>query len=328
MSSLPALADIRCPAAFFLHGIGDGLLALPALRALTALFEGRLTLICEKSIHELLFHELPLCQVVPIDAVPPPDKPAAQACDYAFDAAKIARQAGKCDLFLSLVPWRSTSLDQLIALLAPRLTVGLSKDWDVALPRCFDQHAFCHLFGVPRLFEPTLNLDAFAGPPTFSVDARERAAQITGLFPKGCRVLAVHNDTTKRKTWDLGRLETTLRRFLALHPEFWAITLGLNGYAAREWTDLPFVPCDGLLLDTSMCMLMSAHLFLGVDSCMLHLADLCRIPTVGLFGPTRQKEFGCWFAPHLHIDGQGTMEDVQVDDVVAGLNRMASWEQL
>jgi len=316
--------DVRHPVAFFLHGAGDALLALPALRALAAMFEGRLTLVCERSIQELLFHQLPVRRAVHIGATAPAGGDWPRACDFTFDGERIAREAGACDMFLALAPWRSKSLERLVDSLAPEWTVGLGEGWDVALPRRPDRHASAHVFEVARLFDPALEVEPFSGPPAFSAAARERAAEIVGLFPKGRRILALHNDTQARKTWDGGRLEGAVRGFLSRHSDFWAVSLGLDR-PRKEWDDLRFVPCNGLPLDTSMCILQAADLFLGVDSCMLHLADLCRIPSVGLFGPTRLSEFGCRFAPHCHVDGGGAMAGVEVGSVAAGLERMASW---
>jgi ADP-heptose:LPS heptosyltransferase len=87
------------------------------------------------------------------------------------------------------------------------------------------------------------------------------------------------------------------------------------------------VPCDGIALDTAMCLVSQASLFVGVDSCMLHAADLFRVPSVGLFGPTNAIEFGCRFAPHCHVSGDGTMAGVSMDGVHQGLHSLSATSQ-
>jgi len=58
---------------------------------------------------------------------------------------------------------------------------------------------------------------------------------------------------------------------------------------------------SGIPLELSFALLSVADLFLGVDSCMLHAADLFRVPGVGIFGPTNTQKWGFRFAPHKHI---------------------------
>jgi hypothetical protein len=323
MSKLPALADAQNPVAFFLHGIGDALFALPALRALAGLFEGRLKLVCERSLYRLFFHELPLREVIEADVLPNQSLGRVKACDCAFNVDNLARKIGDCDIFLSLVPWRSQHLDNLVSLLAPRFSIGLADGFDVSLERRSNQHTFDQTFAIPRLFAPSLEVDKFASPPLFRATAWKHAARIVQILPSDSRILAIHNESSAQKTWPVDRLQLTLRAFLNGHPEFWALTLGVHKSIPEDaCSELKIAPCEGLALDTSMCILAFAHIFLGVDSCMLHAADLWRIPSVALIGPTRSCEFGCRFAPHCHVDGQGTMAGVPVAEVLYRLETL------
>src|SRR5579872_1680046 len=68
------------PAALFYNGKGDHILALPALRALTALFPGQITLICRHRAHEVFFSELHLRRVVEAEFWQEGD------CGHHFDA--------------------------------------------------------------------------------------------------------------------------------------------------------------------------------------------------------------------------------------------------
>ena len=54
----------EAPVIFYINGIGDNILNLPALRALGALFAGRLSLICSGSDSLFMFADLPLKRVV------------------------------------------------------------------------------------------------------------------------------------------------------------------------------------------------------------------------------------------------------------------------
>jgi len=67
-----------------------------------------------------------------------------------------------------------------------------------------------------------------------------------------------------------------------------------------------------------------SDLFVGVDSCMLHVADMARIPGVGLFGPTNAKEFGFYIGPHIMIQAEGSMEKIGAGQVTEALNRLVA----
>jgi len=57
---------------------------------------------------------------------------------------------------------------------------------------------------------------------------------------------------------------------------------------------------------------------------MLHVADMARVPGVGLFGPTNAKEFGFYIGPHIMIQADGSMEKIEVGMVVEALNQLVA----
>ena len=60
--------EAEAPVIFYINGIGDNILNLPALRALGELFAGRLSLICCGSDSLFMFDELPLKRAIKIRA--------------------------------------------------------------------------------------------------------------------------------------------------------------------------------------------------------------------------------------------------------------------
>src|SRR5689334_19334239 len=104
--------DVRAfahPVVLFANGIGDTIMALPALRALTQLWNGELTLIAGPEWQTGVLHELDVRRIVRI-ALPP----LSSGPTPTFDWAAAADAVGPCDLFVSLVPWRSAATGRLI----------------------------------------------------------------------------------------------------------------------------------------------------------------------------------------------------------------------
>jgi ADP-heptose:LPS heptosyltransferase len=309
-------SDFQNPVAFFLNGIGDTILSLPALRALSQLFDQRLTLICAQGAYELCYSELPLRDVVPIES-------RFQGTECLFDVGSISKKIDKCDLFLSLIPWSSMSLRALKDALAPNFSVGFFSNFDLRLPKDFSKHSSDLLFDHPRLFDDSLAFEDFASPPCFPLEAETKARQLLDCIPHSIYTLAVHIDTSSEKMWPSSRFITVLDRFFQKHHHCIAIVVGTGQTELdRGRYGKRVIPCYGLPLDVSMCLVAKANLFLGIDSCMLHIADFNRVPGVGLFGPTSCTEFGFRLGPHRHVCANGAMDGIQIEPVLAALEAL------
>jgi heptosyltransferase-3 len=69
----------------------------------------------------------------------------------------------------------------------------------------------------------------------------------------------------------------------------------------RARTDAPFVDLSGvsmLTLKHLAALTARAKLFIGVDSAPMHIAAAMQTPTVALFGPSGEIEWGPWCVPH------------------------------
>lgn len=313
------MLEARHPAAIFSNGIGDHLLNLPALRALAALFPQRLTLICQTGARETFFSDLSLSRVCEVDM---------HVTDGGreFDAEAVASNIGCCDLLLSLNPWHSDSVDRLIELLSPAESVGFFPPFQTRLPLDFDKHSAELAFDVARRLAPSLRLEDFAQPPLLPQRFRRSARQIREMVPAHMRTLAVHADTSSEKMWPADQFITLLDEFLDAHPDFVVFVVGsknLHLDTGRQSDRI--IPCYGLALPVSAALVAEADFFLGVDSCMLHVADLFRVPGVGLFGPTSSLEWGFRFGAGCHVCAEASMDGIDraavlqsIESLIAG----------
>src|SRR6202043_847552 len=97
--------------------IGDRLCNLPALRALSALFGERLGLICAQGDRELYYSDLKLRAA---------HAPALElsSAGFTFDARTLAGRIGECDLVISINPWHTDSVSELLASFPNAESVG------------------------------------------------------------------------------------------------------------------------------------------------------------------------------------------------------------
>ncbi|CDO89665.1 hypothetical protein AWC29_23075 [Mycobacterium triplex] len=322
--TLSHLLRARRPAVFFAANIGDSVMLLPTVRALGEMFDAPLTLAAPKLAFDLCFREVSP-HLVDITGVPETGPPVLTI--RSPDCAALAAQLGPVDVFINTVITNMPmgTFQELQARLAPT-TIGLTNgytDYDVTVPRQA-WHACDSLFKLARLFDPSLRLEDYAQPVSIPASVQEQARSMRAALPPGTKVLVVHADTNwKEKRWPVTRFIDLLDRFLSSHPEFVAWVVGLGHEDLNVGRERGRVLSHlGLPLDLSMSMVANADLFLGIDSCMLHAADLARIPGVGLFGPTRSATWGFRFGPHRHLD-QRRMADISVEQVLDALEDIA-----
>jgi ADP-heptose:LPS heptosyltransferase len=322
------LLQARTPAVYFSTLIGDSILTLPTLRALAEMFAAPLTLICPKFAFDLCFREIsPRC--VDITGIAPAGPPIGANPKRTLDYEALASEIGPVDVFINAVPWDIPSnrfIRPLWQRLAPTTSIGFptDDDYDIIVPRDLP-HSADLTFKLARLFDPSLRIESYVQPMPLPPSVQQKARSIRAAVPAGVKVLAVHADAGwTEKRWPATRFIDVLDRFLSRHRDFvaWVVGMGHEELNVGRERDRVF-PHLGLPLDLAIGLVASADLFVGVDSSMLHAADLAGVPGVGLFGRTRPGQWGFRFAPNRHVD-KSTMADITVEEVLDALEDLAA----
>jgi ADP-heptose:LPS heptosyltransferase len=321
--SLSHLLQARNPAVYFSTFIGDSVLTLPTLRALAEMFAAPLTLMCPRTAFDLCFREVSP-RFVDITGIVPAGPPIGAHAHRTLDYDALVSEIGTVDVFFNAVPWDMPSngfIRFLWRRLAPTWSIGFptDDDYDIIVPRDLP-HSADLTFKLARLFDPALQIESYARPVPLPPSVQREAGSIRAAVPAGVKVLVVHADTNwEEKRWSATRFIDVLDRFLTRHRDFvaWVVGMGNEELNVGRERDRVF-PYLGLPLDLTMGLVASADLFLGIDSSMLHAADLARVPGVGLFGPTEAALWGFRFAPHRHVEGS-TMADITVDAVLSAM---------
>lgn len=297
-------------------GIGDRLCNLPALRALATLFQGRLALVCFKGDRDLYYSDLNLRAVYEFDFE-------FAHVGFEFDVEDVARHVVDCDLFLSINPWHTSSVSELLGRFSDVQTVGFFPQFGHSLTCDYEGHAMDMAFAVPRFLNSELDLPTFSKPPAISETAATMAREFRRQYAPWPRVLFVHTDTKPEKSWPIDRFESVLNRFLDTFPDFGALVVDVRGEGICRRRSSDRIAPVNLPLDACFALLRDSQLFLGVDSCHLHAADLFRVPGVALFGPSTSRRWGYKFCKHRHLQSSGNMNEIGVDDVYEALCSLA-----
>ena len=313
-SNTPAnLINAARPVVFAYNGgIGDRLCNLPALRALAALFQGRLSLLCFEGDRDLYYSDLNLRAVYECNFE-------YAEIGFEFDVDEVARHLINCDLFLSINPWHSGSLSELLSRFSGIPSVGFFPEFSHNLPCDYEGHAMDMAFAIPGFFGNSIDLTAFSNPPAISEKAASMAQEFKRRYANWRYLLFVHADTKPEKSWPRVRFEAVLDRFLESFPDFGALIVDVSGEGNWRSRFPDRIAPVTLPLDACFALLRESHLFLGIDSCHLHAADLFRVPGVALFGPSTSRRWGYKFCKHRHLQSSARMDDIGVDDVYEAL---------
>jgi ADP-heptose:LPS heptosyltransferase len=300
---------------FFHNGIGDYLINLPMLRGLAKIFANRMTLVCTNDARKLFLKDLQVKGRIETEmTVSPEDR------QCSFDAEAVASRIDDCAIFISAVPWISESLLSLKKIISPDFSIGFFNAYTASLPLNYGKHSADLAFDLVRYFNPHYKLEDFVAPPSFPEAVMALVNKSIASLPSGARILVIHADTASDKMWITERYIEALDVFLAHNPDFIALLIGKNAQPITSHMHPErVISCYGLSLMQSCCYVSKADIFLGVDSCMLHVADFCRVPSVGLYGATQAKEFGFLVGPNVTIQAEKNMAEIETHQVVTAL---------
>jgi len=221
-----------------------------------------------------------------------------------------------------LTEWDSVDIAALRDVLAPRISIGPFAGYTHQLTR-EPVHAIDRPFSCPRLFEPEIDPASYSTPPLMGAPGSILAKQLRRAMGPDQHLLTVHTDTKARKMWSARKFLETIEGFLDCRPDFIAVIVGQRhgmclpeSKHANRIFDFCRIP-----LGLTFSVVQNSSLFLGIDSCMLHVSDLARVPGVGLFGPTSPKVWGFRFARHVHL--MGVDGDLDSSSVVNALLSMS-----
>ena len=310
--------DFGRPAVFFLNGLGDQLMALPAMRALAVLFPDGMELLLGEGMLSFFYRGLPFGEPTRV-----------WWSDFSkktIDVDRSVRGASPADLFLCVSTWTTPTIVELAHKLGARSTMGHSSLFDRVVPAAESEHMCDVYFSLPKMLSPELQFENFAAPPCFSPAAETAAIRyMQKNVPPGMRVLFVHPETHASKMWNPQSFAWVLNRFLQARTDYIVLLASVYWYPMM----LPRYPDRLVLVDEHLELVMTilrhCDLFLGIDSCFLHGADFYRIPGVGLFGPTQPSEWGFRLSTGSRcVYGNGSMNGVRREAVLEALLELAS----
>lgn len=310
------LRDSKKPIVFYANGIGDSVLVTPALRALGLAFQGRAKFIFKDGADRFLFSEYGR-----VDAFFIQMRVNRERNGRIFSVNELQDYVGDCDLFLCFADWLSSSLLDLQNYCAAT-SAGFFSNFDLCLPRLPSSHQFDTMFSISKAIFPELRIEMFSSPPKFSLAVQGVGDDI--LLTLGKRpCIGLHPESsTLDKSYPNDSVCAFIHFLLKTRDTMICIFGQSDTYSSFEGISERVVVFNCIPLELASYLISRMSLFVGVDSCFLHMADLCRVPTVGLFGPTDPTVWGCRFTPHVHVRAS-TINKINAMAVAAAVRSLA-----
>jgi ADP-heptose:LPS heptosyltransferase len=233
----------------------------------------------------------------------------------------VLTRIGTPDLFLTVLPEPYPEWEALADRACPRWR--LHPDPAAVPPRggTGSVHVVDRAFSVARAFRPDWKPEAFSDPfplPQASFDF----VQSIQANLRGQKLLVVHGETAAEKCWTATRFRQVIEAFIRDHHEYFVVEIARSKSIFGNSVPRSVLPLTGMPLSTCVAVAAIADLMLCVDSLFLHIADLWRVPVVGLFGPTEPAQWGCRFTPIYRSVRRESTAQIEVDAVYAAMEEV------
>jgi ADP-heptose:LPS heptosyltransferase len=310
--------SFNSPVIFMCNGIGDGFLALPTIRALSHFFPNSLTIIYDAYIAPTWLYELPLKKIILVEVV-------RKKQNILFDYISVSNILQGSDLFISFNYGYHAAIYALVNLLEPKFSIGFDASFDAELYQDHCKHASEIYYEAAKLLSVHEDIKTYCYPPKilFSIEniVKNLFSGIKNIVDGEAFILAIHTDTQPCKMWNQENWIIFIENFLNDFSNGIIVILGVtfefNIHESRV-VDLTKLP-----IDMSMALLKQCNAFIGVDSCMLHIADLFNIASVGLFIGTSHKVYGLKYSPHYLNLVSNKKNCVSPDDALEAIKKVA-----
>lgn len=221
----------------------------------------------------------------------------------------------------------SDGVSALLLRLGPVWSCGHNESLTFALHGEPARHLFDSYFDVPKVFLPTARLEQYS----YHTACGERGARLVDslLARAEGRLLVINPE------WSEGQLlpKRVWRDFMTsftLRYQQWTIAVlgSANHHFGVTVHGGTIVQCHGMGHECDCSLITRSAAFVGGDAATLRIADLARIPSVGIFGAGNFYERGLRFTEHRYIIAPfGNLEHIQATDLIEAVDAVIQGSQ-
>jgi ADP-heptose:LPS heptosyltransferase len=308
-------------------GIGDAYIQLPLLRALNHIFNNKITLITSEFNKNLYMAEgFSEILTFPLDFVRTPEY-----STFKYDLKALSDLLVDADFFIDSNTWhlKEGGYEDFIRT-RQFPTLGFYDFFKEHTYADFSLNSFDLSFNLAKKISENIKIEDFAYPPVLSKTISDFMAEVKSKFTKDIIILGIQDQTKEDKMWPQGNFESLINDILGKYSNVAILIFGDKSLIDKSCIHdrsrvLDFeVTFDFQVMNGFMSII---DFFIGIDSVFLHLADLHRIPSLGLFGPTNHKEWGFRFTNGIELVAKnGKMSSISIEEVLKAFSILTETE--
>lgn len=275
-----------------LTGIGDHYFALPALRALLSISSNDLMVIGSPEIARHTFQPTEFRNVRELET-------RNQEPDWQLDETLLNEYLRDRDILVSICGSTPPQLERIVKNEKSIVTIGLTDCFKINARPLKRLHAFDLYFELARVFDSSLDIETFSNGPELCSEGKLLREQTSGAERAGEQLVVIHTETKPTKCWSSEKWAHLCRMIRKAYPRMSIICIDMDAPTGAlgeifgsdpKCLHAPLTP-----FSMTAGLIAGASAFIGVDSYALHVADLFRIPAVGVFRCTDPRDVGLRF---------------------------------
>lgn len=305
-------------------GLGDAYIHLVTLRALQEIFQERFVLITTERNKDLYKEEnFSKIEIIELSRVNDND---GKLTAYSFNMNYFNTLLDNCDVLIDLNPWYMPFEYKDYIEGSTCNTLGRFKFFKTHIPYDCSQNIFDSTFLFAKYFNDKLDIRDFAYPPQLGVKAKNFLEKVQTALQESLFLFGIQDETKDHKLWNPGSFEDLIDRLLDRYNNAGVIVL-----SRKTTIDLDKIRNKQRVISFGsprainefISLMHIVDLFIGIDSVFLHLTNLFKVPTIGIFGPTDPVEWGLKFTQgEIVVSKSGKTEDIPVALVEHAVNRL------
>jgi hypothetical protein len=305
------------------NNLSTHFLIIPVLKALERIFGDEMIFIGREAIAGAVFSHIRFKRIVGMGV-------RIESGVKTFDVQGISKEIQDCGLFLCLNTWMGTEEENLKILLdklSPQRSVGFYDFFNEKLTFNLDMHFCVLMFQCVTLLEPPAKITDYICSPGVPHKGGEIVRQFIDTFKsEGGRLLVVApHSTCDRKEIPYTVYLEALKKVLDVFDNLSIIVLSSEfRWPYSDTYQDRIVIFDNSSNEVTWSFVAYADYFLGPESDFLHIADIYKIPSVGIFGKVSPIHLcGFRFTENLCLESLDyMMRDITTEQISAALQRL------
>lgn len=273
------------------NGIGDSIMMLPALRALAMEVSSEIKILSNPRYFDNVLYEF--------------TKKSILLNDYNNDNQHILTCIEETDIVVIYSTWDIVNQLGIKPFLKDKIVFGYFSEYCTNLIEYDHRNMIDQYFSVVMFFNKAIDVNRYSYPLVLPDSSKVNASALYSAFSPGTLLIGIHTHTREEKMVSADYFVEVIKIVKEIYPQSILIVVDPVDTELSVMLDKnTFVNLQGLDISIVMQFFQYISLLICIDSCILHAADLIKLPIISFFPATSVNNWGPKYSRSLVIDGR------------------------